>query len=145
VNRLSTKSTTYLIDGCNLIRSAWNQNPFFDFKEAEAEFFEWLENVCDIDDLEDSTFRIIMDGGYRPIKHILNPAVNIVYTDDGSADDWIVERAYYFKSKNIRAVAITSDRELTERLKADGTNCVSCKKFILVCNKTMQEQNKNSK
>ncbi len=167
VNRLSTKATVYLIDGCNLIRSAWNQDPFFDFLEAETEFFDWLANVCDIDDLSSSTFRIVMDGGYRPMKHNFNnsaetlpPAysprgeshdsqaggrVDIVFTDDGTADDWIVERAYYFKTKNIRAVAITSDRELSDSLKADGTNCVSCKKFIAVCNKAMQEQNKNSK
>ena len=140
MNRLSTKATVYLIDGCNLIRSAWNQNPFFDFIEAETEFFQWLENVCDIDDLSSSTFRVVMDGGYRPIKHNLHSSVNIVFTDDGSADDWIVERAYYFQSKNIRTVAITSDRELTERLKADGTNCVSCKKFISICNKALNKQ-----
>ena len=145
MNRLSTKSTVYLIDGCNLIRSAWNQDPFFDFLEAETEFFNWLANVCDIDDLSSSTFRIVMDGGYRPMKHKLNPAVNIVFSDDGTADDWIVERAYYFKTKNIRAVAITSDRELSDRLKADGTNCVSCKKFIAVCNKAMNAQYKDSK
>ncbi|MCG2725431.1 MAG: NYN domain-containing protein [Elusimicrobia bacterium] len=138
MNRLSTKATVYLIDGCNLIRSAWDQNPFFNFAEAEAEFFEWLENVCNIDDLSSSTFRIIMDGGYRPIKHRLSPAVNIVFTDDGNADDWIVERAYYFKSKNIRTVAISSDRELSERLKADGINCVPCKKFISICNKAIR-------
>ncbi len=142
MNRLSTKETVYLIDGCNLIRSAWNQNPFFNFAEAEAEFFDWLDNVCAIDILSSSTFRIIMDGGYRPVKHKLNPAVNIVFTDDGSADDWIVERAYYFKSKDIRAVVISSDRELSERLNADGTKCVPCKKFISVCNKALNEDSK---
>ena len=140
MSRLSTKATVYLIDGCNLVRSAWNQNPFFDFNEAEDEFFKWLESVCNIDDLKDSTFRIIMDGGYRPNTYRLHDAVNIVFTDDGSADDWIVERAYYFKSKNIRAVAITSDRELTERLKAEGTNCMSCKKFIGMCNSALNQQ-----
>lgn len=139
MSRLSTKETVYLIDGCNLIRSAWNQDPFFDFIQAEGEFFDWLDNVCDIDDLNSSTFRIIMDGGYRPIGHKFSPAVNVVFTDDETADDWIVERAYYFKSKNIRSVAITSDRGLTERLKADGTNCISCKKFIGMCNRALRE------
>ncbi len=143
MSRLSTKETIYLIDGCNLIRSAWKQNPFFDFSQAEGEFFYWLDSVCALEELASSTFRIIMDGGYRPIGHKFSSAVNVVFTDDETADDWIVERAYYFKSENIRTVAITSDRELTERLKADGTNCIACKKFIGMCNRALQNQEKN--
>lgn len=141
--RFTTKSTIYLIDGCNLIQSSRGHGSSFNLKEAEEKFFEWLEGICDIENFRSSTFRIIMDGGFRSINKNIHPAINVVFTDNESADDWIVERAYYFKTKNIRTVAVSSDRGLIERLKADGINCIPCKKFISVCDKLVAKEFKD--
>ena len=71
-----------------------------------------------------------MDGSFRNVGPISTPCVHASFTEEYTADDIILEQAEFYKQYSQRAVVVTSDRELAERVRAVGIKSISCSKFF---------------
>lgn len=123
--RLSSKPTTYLIDGSNFVMR-FGEKPF---NIAEDEFAIWLENAIATDLLSKAEFRLVFDGPCRRNKPA-GKGIIIYYTDSEPADEYIVETASFLTRSCSRAVVVSSDNGLLARAKADNVLTLRCENFM---------------
>ena len=124
----TTKPTIYLIDGLNLVRSFLWQ---FGRSEEEVteEFLDFLEEVSLDDKYAMHEFRVVFDGVYRPVGPLYRAGVHIVFAEQDSADDYILQEADFLHQSGTRVIAVTDDRDLQAHLKAVGVKALFCRKF----------------
>lgn len=125
---VTTKPTLYLIDGLNLVRSFLWQ---FARKEEDvtADFLDFLEQVSLDEKYAMHEYRVVFDGGYRPVGPLYRAGVHIVFAEEDSADDYIFQEADYLSQSGQRVIAVTDDRDLQSRLKEIGVKAQYCQKF----------------
>ena len=124
----STKPTTYLIDGLNMVRSFWQQFGQ-DEDEVTAEFLDFLEEASLNERYNMNTYEVIFDGSFRPVGPLYRGGVHISFSEGDSADDIIREQAGFLAQQNARVIAVTDDRQLQDDLKALGVKTLFCRKF----------------
>ncbi len=124
----TTKPTTYLIDGSNLVRSF-----LYEFARTEdevtADFLDTLAEISQDDNHIIHTYEVIFDGTFRPIGPLYRGGVHISFSEGDSADQHIFERANYLAQTNQRVIAVTDDRQLQEQLHGLGVKTQFCRKF----------------
>ena len=88
----TTKPTIYLIDGLNLVRSFLRQ---FMRPEEEvlADFLDFLEEVSADEKYSMHEYRVVLDGTYRPVGPLYRGGVHIVFAENDTADDYILQEA----------------------------------------------------
>ena len=125
---LTTKPTTYLIDGLNLVRSF-----LYEFSRSEeevtADFLDFLTAVSLDEKYNMHTYEVIFDGSFRPVGPLYRGGVHISFTEGDTADQIIYERASYLAQTGQRVIAVTDDRALQEDLKNAGVKTQFCRKF----------------
>lgn len=125
---LTTKPTTYLIDGCNMVRSF-----LYEFSRTEDEVTaDFIDFLCDISSLEHYAmheYHIIFDGPFRPVGPRYRAGVHIDFAENDTADQIIYEKASYWHSTGKRVIVVTDDRELQNLLKQEGVKTLFCQKF----------------
>lgn len=124
----TTKPTTYLIDGCNFVRSF-----LYEFARTEdevtADFLDFLEDKSCDPRYSMHTYEVIFDGTFRPVGSLYRAGVHISFAEENTADQVIYERANYAAQTGQRVIAVTDDRALQEDLKALGIKVQFCRKF----------------
>ena len=124
----TTKPTTYLIDGLNLVRSF-----LYEFARSEdevtADFLDFLTEMSLDPRYHMHTYEVIFDGPFRPVGPLLRGGVHISFTETDTADQIIYERAGYLAQTGQRVIAVTDDRALQEDLKSLGVKTQFCRKF----------------
>ena len=124
----TTKPTIYLIDGLNLVRSF-----FWQFARSEQEilsdFLDFLEEISSDDKYAMHEYRVILDGVYRHVGPLYRKGVHIVFAEEDTADNYILQEADYLHQNGTRVVAVTDDRELQTALKDIGVKALFCRKF----------------
>ena len=125
----SSKPTIYLIDGLNFIRTFLAGNAYSNEENLTSELISWLDELGS-DKLYGSEFRLFLDGSFRNVGPTVTPCVHAYFTEEYTADDLILEQAEFYKQYSKRAVVVTSDRELAERVRSVGIKSVSCAKFF---------------
>ena len=125
---VTTKPTIYLIDGLNLVRSFLWQFARSE-EDVTADFLDFLEAVSQDEKYAMHEYRVIFDGGYRPVGPLYRSGVHIVFSEDITADDYIFEEADFLAQNGTRVIAVTSDRDLQSRLKGVGVKAIFCQKF----------------
>ena len=125
---ISTKPTTYLIDGLNMVRSFLQQFGRGE-EEVTAEFLDFLENASQDECYAMNTYEVIFDGSFRNIGPLYRGGVHISFSEEASADDVIREKAAFMARAHTRVFAVTDDRQLQEDLKALGVKSFFCRKF----------------
>ncbi len=125
---LTTKPTLYLIDGLNLVRSFLWQ---FGQTEEEvlADFLDFLEEVSSDEKYAMHEYRVVLDGTYRSVGPLYRGGVHIVFAEEDSADDYILQEAQYLHQQSSRVIAVTDDRDLQNTLKEIGVKTQFCRKF----------------
>ena len=124
----TTKPTVYLIDGLNLVRSFLWQ---FSRSEEEvlSDFLDFLEEVSADEKYNMHEYRVVLDGVYRSVGPLYRGGVHIVFAENDSADDYILQEADYLHQNNTRVIAVTDDRGLQSALKEMGVKALFCRKF----------------
>ena len=124
----TTKPTIYLIDGLNLVRSFLWQ---FSRSEEEvlSDFLDFLEEVSADEKYSMHEYRVVLDGAYRSVGPLYRGGVHIVFAEQDSADDYILQEADYLHQNNQRVIAVTDDRDLQNSLKSLGVKALFCRKF----------------
>ena len=91
---VTTKSTLYLIDGLNLVRSF-----LYEFARSEedvtADFLDFLTDISMDEHYSMHQYEVIFDGSYRPLGPLYRGGVHISFSEEESADQIIYERAAY--------------------------------------------------
>ncbi len=125
---VTTKSTLYLIDGLNLVRSF-----LYEFarseKEVTADFLDFLTDISQDEHYCMHQYEVIFDGSFRPVGPLYRAGVHISFSEEESADQIIYERAAYAAQTGQRVVAVTDDRQLQADLKKLGVKTLFCHKF----------------
>ena len=124
----STKTTIYLIDGLNLVRSFLCEFARSE-EEVTADFLDFLEEMSCDERYNMNTYEVIFDGTFRPVGPLYRAGVHISCAEENSADEIIYERANYLAQTNQRVIAVTDDRLLQEDLKKLGIKVQFCRKF----------------
>ena len=124
----STNPTIYLIDGLNLVRSFLWQ---FARPEEEvlSDFLDFLEEVSADEKYNMHEYRVVLDGAYRSVGPLYRGGVHIVFAENDSADDYILQEADYLHQHNTRVIAVTDDRDLQSAIKEIGVKALFCRKF----------------
>jgi predicted RNA-binding protein with PIN domain len=125
----STKPSTYIIDGLNFIRSFLFTAHSAGEETLTADLIAWLDELGQTR-LSGSDFRLILDGGYRNIGPMRTSCVSAQFAENRTADELILETAYYLHKNNTRAVVITSDLELGAKVRELGVKVMHCAKFF---------------
>ncbi len=125
----SSKPTIYLIDGLNFIRTFLAGNGYINEDNLTSELISWLDELGSRK-LYGSEFRLILDGTFRKVGPTVTPCVHATFTEEMTADEVILEQAQYYKEYSKRAVVVTSDRELAQKVRLVGIKSVSCDKFF---------------
>ena len=124
----TTKPTIYLIDGLNLVRSFLR--PFMrPEEEVLADFLDFLEEVSTDEKYSMHEYRVVLDGTYRPVGPLYRGGVHIVFAENDTADDYILQEADFLHQNNTRVIAVTDDRDLQGALKDMGVKALFCRKF----------------
>ena len=89
---VTTKPTIYLIDGLNLVRSFLWQFARTE-EEVTDEFLDFLEQVSLDEKYTMHEYRVVFDGGYRPVGPLYRGGVHIIFSEDTTADDYIFQEA----------------------------------------------------
>ena len=125
---VTTKSTLYLIDGLNLVRSF-----LYEFARSEeeitADFLDFLTDISQDEHYCMHQYEVIFDGSFRPVGPLYRAGVHISFSEEESADQIIYERAAYAAQTGQRVVAVTDDRQLQADLKKLGVKTLFCRKF----------------
>jgi predicted RNA-binding protein with PIN domain len=125
---VTTKSTLYLIDGLNLVRSF-----LYEFARSEedvtADFLDFLTDISMDEHYSMHQYEVIFDGSYRPLGPLYRGGVHISFSEEESADQIIYERAAYAAQTGQRVIAVTDDRQLQADLKKLGVKSLFCRKF----------------
>ena len=134
MKRISSKATVYLIDGSNFSRSFWSGRQGGAAPDAlETEFLNWLDAVSRLQVLSLSHFRVVFDGGYRPVRGLPNPTVNLYFSEHESADDFLLEHSYFLSAEGARCVIVTNDREIREKAAKEKLMSIPCDAFYRLC------------
>jgi len=142
MKRISSKATVYLIDGSNFSRSFWDHHSKGNPDALETEFLNWLDEVSRLEPLSASCFRIIFDGGFRPVRSLVNPSINVYFSEHAAADDFLLERSYFMTMEGVRCVIITNDRELRDKAAAEGVSSMPCDAFYRLCDAELKKKNR---
>ena len=138
--KISSKPTTYIIDGLNFVRSyimGYNTSE----EDVTQEFLKWIFEIADYPPFDQSSFRIIFDGSFRGSGPIVKGNVKVTYTEDVSADELIAEQAIYLHGKEERVCVVTSDLSLKNELASEGVKTMFCDGFFQgVKEKTRREK-----
>ncbi len=124
----TTKPTIYLIDGLNLVRSFLWQFARSE-EEVLSDFLDFLEEASRDEKYSMHEFRVVLDGVYRSVGPLYRGGVHIVFAENDSADDYILQEADYLHQNNTRVIAVTDDRDLQGALKEVGVKALFCRKF----------------
>jgi len=142
VRRISSKSTVYLIDGSNFSRSFWDSHRGGQPDALETEFLGWLDAVSRLDPLSASCFRVIFDGGFRPVRSLANPSINVYFSEHESADDFLLERSYFMTMEGVRCVVVSDDRGLRDKAAGEGVLSMPCGVFYRLCETELKKKDK---
>ncbi len=124
----TTKPTTYLIDGCNIVRSFLCEFSRTE-DEVTASFLDFLEDMSCDPPYSMHTYEVIFDGSFRPMGSLYRAGVHISFAEENTADQVIYERAGWAAQSGQRVIAVTDDRALQEDLKELGIKVLFCRKF----------------
>ena len=125
---ISTKPTIYLIDALNFLRS-FLQVPQKDEEKTLRALIAALNDSA-LTEYKGSTFRLIIDGGFRNIGPTSPENVDALFSEDQTADEVILEQAIYLKNAARRVCVVTYDRGITNSLREEGIKILSCEKFF---------------
>ena len=125
---ISTKPTIYLIDALNFLRS-FLQVPQKDEEKTLRALIAALNEVA-FTEFKGSSFRLIIDGGYRNIGPTSPENVDALFAEDQTADEVILEQAIYLKNSLRRVCVVSYDRGITDILRREGVKILSCEKFF---------------
>lgn len=126
----SKKPAVYIIDGLNFVRSYLIRGSANLNEEAlTAELILWLDDLGR-DRLYGSDFRLILDGSFRNLGQKNASSVYVKFTEYITADEVIYEQAAYLHDSNTRVIVVSSDLELTSRLRELGIKTMGCSKFF---------------
>lgn len=142
MKRISAKSTVYLIDGSNFSRSFWDRRQGEKPDALEAEFLDWLDEISRLELLSASCFRVVFDGGFRPVRSLANPAISVHFSGDESADDFLLERSYFLVTEGARCVIVSNDREIREKAAAEKVKSIPCEVFYRLCDAELKKGNR---
>ncbi|MBO4555614.1 MAG: NYN domain-containing protein [Elusimicrobiales bacterium] len=123
--RLSSKPTVYIIDGSNFVMR-FGEKPY---NISEEEFTVWLSIARQTDVLANSEFRVVFDGPCRR-SDPAGPGIIVYYTDSEPADNYIAETGFFLTKARRRAVVVSSDNGLLERVIADNVLTLRCEAFL---------------
>ncbi|MDR1123181.1 MAG: NYN domain-containing protein [Elusimicrobiota bacterium] len=127
--RASKKPATYIIDGLNFIRSFLLTAHSADEETLTADLIAWLDELGQ-NRLNGSDFRLILDGGYRPVGKTRTACVSAQFAEGCTADELIIETAAYLHANNCRVIVVTSDLELGAKIRDLGLKVMHCAKFF---------------
>ena len=125
---ISTKPTIYLIDALNFLRS-FLQVPQQDEEKTLRAMIAALNEVA-FTEFKGSTFRLIIDGGFRNIGPTSPENVDALFAEDQTADEVILEQALYLKNSLRRVCVVSYDKGITDTLRQEGVKILSCEKFF---------------
>lgn len=137
---MSTKPTVYLIDGSNFSRSFWDRRGGGEKDSVESEFLGWLDEVSRTAALKASCFRVVFDGGFRQIRSAPNPAINVYFSDSGSADDMLLERGRFMFMEGVRSIIVSNDREIRQKAAEEHVMSMPCDAFFLLCDNELRRK-----
>ncbi|MCR5504118.1 MAG: NYN domain-containing protein [Elusimicrobiaceae bacterium] len=124
---ISKKATIYLIDALNFVRS-FLQVPG---KEEEKTLRALVAALSDASfEFKGSSFRLIIDGGFRNIGPTSPANVDALFSEERTADEIILEQAFYLKNANKRVCVVSYDKGITQNLRREGIKILSCEKFF---------------
>ena len=129
----------YLIDGSNFSRSFWSGREPSKTDALEAEFIQWLALVARTQPFKASCFRVVFDGGFRPIGAMAGPSINVYFSEDEKADEILFERGYFMRREAVRAMIVTSDHGIRDRAAAEDIKCMSCEAFFRLCDNELKK------
>ncbi len=127
--KLSSKPTTYIIDGLNFVRSymmGYNTSE----EDVTQEFLKWIFEIADHPPFDACSFRIIFDGSFRGSGPIVRGNIKVTYTEGLSADELIAEQAVYLHGREERVCVVTSDLSLKNEIAAEGVKTMFCDYFF---------------
>ncbi|MFA6434314.1 MAG: hypothetical protein WCW52_06430 [Elusimicrobiales bacterium] len=151
MKRISSKATVYLVDGSNFSRSfqeprAFSAGPAAGGRgggdELETEFLDWLDSVSRLELLGASCFRVVFDGGFRSVRRLSNPAVNIYFSEHESADELLLERACFLAMEGVRCLIVSNDREIREKSAGENIMSMPCDVFYRLCEAELKKSRK---
>ncbi|MBO7605459.1 MAG: NYN domain-containing protein [Elusimicrobiaceae bacterium] len=125
---ISTKPTIYLIDALNFLRS-FLQVPKQDEEKTLRALIDALNDTA-LTEYKGSTFRLIIDGGFRNIGPTETENVDALFSEEQTADEIILEQALFLKRAARRVCVVTYDRGITNNLREEGIKILSCEKFF---------------
>ncbi len=125
---ISTKPTIYLIDALNFLRS-YLQVPQKDEEKTLRAMIAALNEIAN-EEFKGSTFRLIIDGGFRNIGPTSPENVDALFAEDQTADEVILEQAIYLKNSAKRVCVVSYDKGITDILRREGIKILSCGKFF---------------
>lgn len=128
MNYTTTKPTIYLIDGLNLVRSFLWQFARSE-EEVLSDFLDFLEEVSQDEKYAMHEFRVVLDGAYRSVGPLYRGGVHIIFAEQDTADDYILQEADYLHQSGTRVIAVTDDRQLQNTLKQLDVKTLFCRKF----------------
>jgi len=140
MKRISSKPTVYLIDGSNFSKSFWDHPRGGTPDALENEFLNWLEEISRLEALRSSCFRVIFDGGFRQIRSVPNPSINVYFSDSETADDLLLERAYFMFMEGVRCVIVSSDGEIRRKAAAEHIISMPCDAFFRLCDNELRKK-----
>jgi len=126
MKRISAKATVYLIDGSNFSRSFRDRAAAGSLDALEAEFLDWLDAVSRLEALRASCFRVVFDGGSRPVRTIPNRAITVCFSEGDPADDILLDRASFLAAEGVRCAVVSNDGGILEQASAAGALTMPC-------------------
>ena len=142
MKRISSKSTVYLIDGSNFSRTFWDNRREGTPDALETEFLNWLNEVSRLEPLNASCFRVVFDGGFRPVRSLANPSINVYFSEHEPADDFLLERSYFLTMEGVRCVIVSNDRDLRDKAAGEGVSSMPCAAFYRLCDTELRKKNR---
>ena len=92
--------------------------------------------------LENSRFRVVFDGGYRPVRGLSSPSVNIYFSEHEPADDVLLEHAGFLSAEGVRCVIVTNDREIREKASIEKVMSMPCEAFFRLCEAELRKESR---
>lgn len=128
MKKFSSKPTVYLLDGSNFAMRLREYGPGSSPDERERELLAWLADAARTEALRASCFRVVFDGPWRK-PGASGPSITVYFGEGEAADDLLAERAYFMRTEGVRAVVVTSDNGLRDRVAAEGALTMTCETF----------------
>ena len=142
MKRISSKATVYLIDGSNFSRSFWDNVRSGKPDALETEFLNWLDAVSRLEVLRASSFRVVFDGEFRSVRALANPFITVYFSGRESADDLLLERAYFLTMEGVRCVIVSNDREVREKAAGEKVASIPCDAFYRLCDAELRKESR---